>query len=65
MGNRQFDDAEAVVPSPADMLGVHVRHTLIAEPLRDFEIGDHQGASPLGDADHVADVVGVPVRDDD
>ena len=61
----QFQIAEGVFEAAAQVLGMRLLHALAGEPVDNLKVADHRGAGALGDADRIADMVAVPVRDED
>src|SRR5262249_10146119 len=62
---RQLDAAKRMIETAAVLLAVDLLDALLFEPGRDFVVGDDGRAGAFGDVDGVADVVAVPVRDED
>ena len=63
-GQGQLEPAEGVRVAAADVLGVRPDPVGL-QPIADFEVGDDQGPGALGDGQGVAQVVAVPVGDQD
>ena len=57
--------AKGMVEAAADVLPVQVFQSLPAQPIDDFKDGYNLGASALGNADGVFDMVAMPMADDD
>jgi len=64
-GKGRFDRHKAEIALSAGIQTVDLRHAARAQPVADLEIGDDAGAGTLGDADGIADMIAVPVRNQD
>ena len=64
-GIHEFGAAKIELETAAMVQRMHARSALFVEPGGDFEIGNHQRVGAFGDFHRVADVVAVPVRDED
>ena len=65
MRDGKFDAAELVLMRSANVLRMNIRETLLSQPFGDFEVGDHECPGPPGDVDRIADMVPMPVGNDD
>ncbi len=63
-GECQFEIAERMFESAAEVLTVSLRHALSVEPGCDLEIADDRRARAFGNRDGVTHVVAVPVTDE-
>ena len=61
----QLEIAKGILESAADVLGVSLLDALFVQPPGNFGVADGGRAGALGDRHRVADVVAVPVGDED
>ena len=64
-GVHEFGAAKIEFETAAVVHRMHSRRALLVEPGGDFIIGNHQRVGAFGDFHRVADVVAVPVRNED
>ena len=65
LGDGEFDGPEVKCVAATDVHCVDVLDPLRRQPLRNFKVRDDRATGPLGNRNGIADMVAVPVRNDE